>query len=239
MRHGYRASKPDTAELVCTVDSFASAKVDAAYLVLKRLIDIAVAVLALVVALPAVLLACLAITMETPGPAIYRQKRKGTGGKEFVMYKLRTMQCHSDADNFKTNWNDPRITSIGFLLRATKIDELPQFWNVLKGDMSLIGPRPLSVREIDHLTTEGGFSTEHPGLLPKTRPGLIGLEQINRTRRLSYEERFDLNHRYESNLDAMMDLSIFFKSLRMVRYVCWATAVGALFECLFGYFILG
>jgi undecaprenyl phosphate N,N'-diacetylbacillosamine 1-phosphate transferase len=109
---------------------------------------------------------------------------------------------------------------------------------VLKGDMSLIGPRPLSVKEVDYLATEAGFSYDFPGLLPKQRPGLIGLEQVNRTRKLTYEERFFLNDVYETNLDASMDLGVFFKSLGMCRYVCWAAAVGGLFECLFGYLLL-
>jgi lipopolysaccharide/colanic/teichoic acid biosynthesis glycosyltransferase len=108
-----------------------------------RLFDAAFASLALLFTSPVILIGALAVKLSSPGPAFYRAKRAGRGGKPFVMFKLRTMYVNTDApDRRVTGDRDDRITPVGRLLRKFRIDELPQFWNVLRGDMSVVGPRP-------------------------------------------------------------------------------------------------
>src|SRR5262249_40314576 len=110
---------------------------------MKRLTDVVAALLALVFFLPIILLAAIAIKLDSPGPAIFRQVRKGFNGKHFVILKFRTMTVQENgSDVVQATRGDLRVTTIGRLLRASSIDELPQLWNVLKGEMSLIGPRP-------------------------------------------------------------------------------------------------
>ena len=110
---------------------------------IKRLFDVVFAVCALLATWPLILIGALAVKLTSPGPAFYRAKRAGLAGKPFEMLKLRTMRVGLDtADRRVTAENDERITPVGALLRKFKIDELPQFWNVLRGDMSIVGPRP-------------------------------------------------------------------------------------------------
>lgn len=109
----------------------------------KRLFDIVFAIFALLITGPLVLFGATAVKLSSPGPAFYRAKRAGLRGKPFIMYKLRTMRVGLDTGDRKvTEENDDRITPVGKLLRKFEIDEFPQFWNVLKGDMSVVGPRP-------------------------------------------------------------------------------------------------
>jgi lipopolysaccharide/colanic/teichoic acid biosynthesis glycosyltransferase len=110
---------------------------------IKRTFDIAVAVCALLVTWPLILIAALLVKLTSSGPAIYRARRAGLGGQPFDMFKLRTLRVGLDTtDRRVTEVNDERVTTVGRFLRKGKIDELPQFWNVLKGDMSIVGPRP-------------------------------------------------------------------------------------------------
>jgi len=113
------------------------------YTLVKRPFDVVVASGALLVTWPLILLGAIAVKLSSPGPAFYRAKRAGVGGRPFDMLKLRTMLVGQDgADRRVTEASDSRITPVGNLLRKGKIDELPQFWNVVKGDMSIVGPRP-------------------------------------------------------------------------------------------------
>ncbi len=110
---------------------------------IKRLFDVVFALCALLVTWPLILIGALAVKLTSPGPAFYRAKRAGLAGKPFEMLKLRTMRVGLDTpDRRVTGENDDRITPVGALLRKFKIDELPQFWNVLRGEMSIVGPRP-------------------------------------------------------------------------------------------------
>jgi lipopolysaccharide/colanic/teichoic acid biosynthesis glycosyltransferase len=109
----------------------------------KRLFDVVISACVLLVTCPLIFIGALAVKLTSPGPAFYRAKRAGLGGKPFYMYKLRTMRIETDTPNRKiTAAHDNRITTVGRLLRKFKIDELPQFWNVVCGDMSIVGPRP-------------------------------------------------------------------------------------------------
>ncbi len=194
----------------------------------KRIFDIVFALFGLIVTGPMLLAACLAIVLESSGSPIFVQKRVGRKGKVFNIYKLRTMRCNSRTTGFKTVKDDQRLTSVGSFLRITNIDELPQLINMLMGDMSLIGPRPLSVDETEYIKGTLRVSPSYAGFSPHSRPGLVGLEQINRNRELTYFERFEYNHEYEASWSALLDVQIFARSLFMCKHVSIAGGVGLL-----------
>lgn len=191
------------------------------YRCVKRAIDIILSGLLLIQLMPLLLFLCFLIVMESQGCPIFRQKRIGARGRVFDIYKLRTMYQGTAQDDYKTKNGDPRVTRLGRILRITKLDELPQLLNVFLGDMTLIGPRPLSVAECVALIVERGFSARHHGFVPAVKPGLIGLEQINRHRKLSYRLRFKLNQIYQRKLCPITDLTIFSKALLM----CWPVSL--------------
>lgn len=137
------------------------------YQTMKRLFDIVIASLALLVTCPLILIGALAVKLTSPGPAFYLAKRAGLAGKPFYMLKLRSMRIGTDAlDRRVTAARDDRITAVGALLRKFKIDELPQLWNVLRGDMSIVGPRPE-----DWDIVERHFTREQRRIL-EVRPGI-------------------------------------------------------------------
>jgi len=137
-----------------------------AYDPIKRLIDLAVSAVTLLAMAPVLLLAVAAIKLTSKGPALYRSPRAGRRGEPFDMLKLRTMAVGADRQGVITAGGDPRVTAAGGILRATKIDELPQLWNVLRGEMSLVGPRPEALRIV-----EEHYTAEHRQALA-IRPGL-------------------------------------------------------------------
>lgn len=196
----------------------------------KRLFDITFAIVSIVLSSPVLLLALLVVALESPGNPIFVQKRVGKNGRIFDIYKLRTMYqgMVSDNDGFRTAKGDSRLTKSGFILRATNIDELPQLFNILKGDMSLIGPRPLSVDETEYIASHLNIGEHYPGFRPAVRPGLVGLEQVNRTRDLTYLERFQYNHVYETQWTPDLDCRIFLKALIICRHVCFAAIAGSI-----------
>ena len=197
---------------------------------MKRPVDILFSAAALVACLPVLGLACLFIALESPGTPIFKQSRIGKNGKLFYIYKLRTMHDGADRHGFKTDKGDSRVTKLGCFLRDTKLDELPQLFNILCGEMSLIGPRPLSAEESDFVTKELGYGPNHPGFHPTVRPGCTGLEQIYRIHPLVYGERFEWNAHYESRVSFLEDLKILLGTMVMCRLVCIATICGAVVE---------
>ncbi|PRX28362.1 Sugar transferase involved in LPS biosynthesis (colanic, teichoic acid) [Meinhardsimonia xiamenensis] len=138
----------------------------------KRLFDIALATLALLLSAPFVAVAALGILLSSPGPVFYRARRVGRGGSVFTMYKLRTMHVTQDGTSAITAPGDVRIFPFGNLIRRLKIDELPQFWNILNGDMSVVGPRPEAPEIVDKIYTDWMRETlrVRPGI---TSPGAI------------------------------------------------------------------
>lgn len=186
----------------------------------KRLFDIAAAATALLVASPILLLIALIIKLESKGPVFYISKRAGSGYRVFDFYKFRSMRQGADAelkellkhnqygDTFFKMKDDPRITKFGAFLRCTSLDELPQFINVLKGDMSLIGNRPLPLYEAEQLTKD---TTAERFLAPA---GITGLWQIIKRGReeMSEKERIDLDVEYARKCSLGLDLKIFFKT---------------------------
>ena len=189
------------------------------YISLKRGADILIASLALVGLLPFIAIISVLIKIDSKGKVFYKQTRIGKNGKYFTIYKFRTMV--SDANNFskyftkeqmekyKINYkldNDPRITKMGKILRKTSLDELPQLINILKGDLSIIGPRPIVDGEIEK------YGLNKNKLLSVT-PGLTGNWAANGRSCTSYEERMKMELDYVENISFKMNMEIFFKTI--------------------------
>lgn len=184
------------------------------YPFVKRMMDIGLAIFCLFILLPLFLLISVAIKIASPGPVLYRQQRVGKDGKVFILYKFRTMVPNAEAITgpILATANDPRVTRVGTLLRKIRIDELPQLLNVLKGDMSLVGPRP----ERPEFVAE--FSKTNPSynLRLKVQPGLTGLAQIYGRYDSSVENKLRFDLAYVYNIRLMVDLKILFSTLRVV-----------------------
>ncbi|HYX24488.1 MAG TPA: TIGR03013 family XrtA/PEP-CTERM system glycosyltransferase [Thermoanaerobaculia bacterium] len=182
----------------------------------KRLLDLAVAAVGLVLAAPLMLLVGLAVRLDSPGPVFFRQDRVGRGGREFTLWKFRSMR--TDAEAGGARWaiaGDPRVTRVGRFIRKTRLDELPQLWNVLVGDMSLVGPRPERKLFVEQLK-EGCPYYEQRLVV---RPGLTGWAQVKAPYASTFEEsieklKFDLY--YIKNLSLFLDVSILLSTARIV-----------------------
>lgn len=180
-----------------------------ANMLMKRLVDIAGALAAIVLCSPFMLTAAIAVKVTSRGPLIFKQERVGLHNKPFQMYKFRSMEVQSDADE-KKGWtvkNDPRVTKVGRLLRSTSIDELPQLFNVLKGDMSMIGPRPERPLFVEK------FREEIPRYMIKhqVRPGITGWAQVNGYRGdTSIKKRIEYDLYYIENWSMAFDMKILF-----------------------------
>jgi exopolysaccharide biosynthesis polyprenyl glycosylphosphotransferase len=187
-------------------------------LAIKRLIDLVVSSVALLVLSPILALSALLIRLDTPGPAIFKQTRVGRGGRPFTVYKFRTMRVGADlavaqlADRneasgplFKMR-DDPRRTRVGKWLRKMSIDEIPQFWNVLKGDMSIVGPRPALPNEVED------YQPWHRRRL-ETAPGITGLWQVSGRSEVCFDEMVLLDLYYIENWTPFLDLKIMLKTV--------------------------
>ena len=180
-----------------------------ASMLIKRLVDIAGALAAIVLCSPFMLTAAIAVKVTSRGPLIFKQERVGLHNKPFQMYKFRSMEVQSDAEE-KKGWtvkNDPRVTKVGRLLRSTSIDELPQLFNVLKGDMSMIGPRPERPLFVEK------FREEIPRYMIKhqVRPGITGWAQVNGYRGdTSIKKRIEYDLYYIENWSMAFDMKILF-----------------------------
>jgi sugar transferase (PEP-CTERM system associated) len=182
----------------------------------KRLLDLTAASLGLLLAAPLMLLVALAVRLDSPGPILFRQERVGRGGRPFTLWKFRSMR--TDAEKHGAVWavaGDPRVTRVGRFIRKTRLDELPQLWNVLVGDMSLVGPRPEREMFVRQLTETCPWYEQRLVV----RPGLTGWAQIKAPYASSFEESiekltFDLY--YIKNLSIFLDLSILLSTARIV-----------------------
>ncbi len=189
----------------------------------KRLFDLVFSLSVLLIGAPVYLFIALAICLTSKGRPIYAQRRIGRGGKPFACYKFRSM--YRDADErlqslldenleFKREWerdrklkNDPRVTPLGAFLRKTSLDELPQFFNVFKGDISVVGPRPVVKEEVEL------YMGPAAGKILSIRPGVTGLWQVSGRNNTTYQERLDLEQRYVRERSFWMDLKIIIKTL--------------------------
>ncbi len=167
---------------------------------MKRLMDIALATVALLLLLPLLVVLSLLVRSKMGSPVIFRQVRPGRGGAPFEMLKFRTMRDAVDADGVPLPDAD-RLTPFGRFLRSTSLDELPELWNVLRGDMSLVGPRPLLMEYLPLYSTEQARRHE-------VCPGLTGWAQINGRNALSWDEKFALDVWYVDNRSMRLDLRI-------------------------------
>jgi lipopolysaccharide/colanic/teichoic acid biosynthesis glycosyltransferase len=176
----------------------------------KRALDVAVAGTALVVAAPALGLAALLIRLETHGHPIYRQRRVGLGGEPFDLYKLRTMVSGAETmgAGLAVDAGDARITRLGALLRRTSMDELPNLVNVLRGEMSVVGPRPTVQVQVDR------YTERQRGRLT-VRPGLTGWAQIHGRASLPWHERIELDLWYVEHASLRLDVRILARTAHM------------------------
>jgi len=177
---------------------------------LKRTFDVLIAGLLLVVLWPVLAVIAIAIRLSSPGPAVFKQERVGKNGKPFVFYKFRTMRL--DADPFgpsPKSGEDPRLTRIGRRLREYSLDELPQLVNIMKGDMSLVGPRPLYVSQVREWN-------ERQKRRLSVKPGLTGLAQVSGRGRLTREEKLELDVRYVEGASFALDARILLATVARV-----------------------
>jgi lipopolysaccharide/colanic/teichoic acid biosynthesis glycosyltransferase len=179
----------------------------------KRLIDVVASLLALILLMPLLVAIVVCVRLSGRGPILFRQQRLGRHGKHFWCYKFRTMVPDAESllsqspdliaqfnENYKIQ-SDPRVTRVGAILRRTSLDELPQFWNVLRGDMSLIGPRPIVEQELDKYGA-------HAGRLLSVKPGLGGIWQVSGRSDTSYAERVAMDLRYIETRSLGLDLKL-------------------------------
>jgi lipopolysaccharide/colanic/teichoic acid biosynthesis glycosyltransferase len=179
--------------------------------VLRRLVDIVVSASALALLSPVLALAALAVRLESPGPVIYRQRRIGRDGEPFDVLKLRTMVQGAEhvGAGLAIDAGDPRVTRVGALLRRTSLDELPNLVNVLRGEMSLIGPRPTLPVQVEQ------YTPRQRGRL-RVKPGITGWAQVNGRASLPWSERIELDLYYIEHRSLALDLRILARTPAMV-----------------------
>lgn len=185
---------------------------------IKRVLDFLLSFIGLILSLPITIPAAIAINLESPGPILFRQRRVGLNGRSFDLIKFRTMRVGTEGDRrFAGDRHDPRITKIGHVVRFFRIDEIPQVWNVLKGEMSFIGPRALMEEEVrDFETRIPYFSIRH-----SIRPGITGWAQVNYHHGATVEDaleklKYDLF--YIRNLSPFLDFFILLKTVKVVLF---------------------
>ena len=178
---------------------------------IRRAVDVVVSALALALSSPLLLGAMLAIRVESPGPVIYRQRRAGRGGKPFDVLKLRTMVDGAEhiGAGLAVNANDSRITRVGAFLRRSSLDELPNLLNVLRGEMTLIGPRPTLPAQVEQ------YTGRQRGRLA-VKPGITGWAQVNGRASLPWSERIELDLYYVEHRSLSLDLRILLRTPAMV-----------------------
>ncbi len=174
----------------------------------KRLLDILISLFGLIFLSPIILIVAILVRIKLGSPVIFKQDRPGKYGKIFRLYKFRSMSDKKD-ENGKLLPDSERLTKFGKILRATSLDELPELVNILKGEMSLIGPRPLAVCYLPYYNETERHRHD-------VRPGLTGLAQINGRNTLNWEERFAYDIKYVNNITFINDLKILFKTFYKV-----------------------
>lgn len=177
---------------------------------LKRLIDIIISVMALVLLAPVFLIIAYKVKKNLGSPVLFRQVRPGLHGKPFEMVKFRTMK---DSRNVSGELlpDTERLTPFGLMLGSTSLDELPELWNVLKGDMSLVGPRPLLMEYLP-------LYSEEQAKRHNVLPGITGYAQVNGRNAISWEDKFKLDVWYVENQSLCLDIKIIFKTLKVVFF---------------------
>ena len=187
---------------------------------LIRGLDIIGSIVGLLLSIIPVLIIAIRIKKEDGGPIFFRQKRVGKNGEIFLMCKIRSMVVQaenlrkelldeSDVDGMFKMKNDPRVTHVGQYIRKHSLDELPQFWNVLKGDMSLVGPRPALIEEAE-------FYSDREKSRLSVKPGITGLWQVSGRSNVSFDKMIDLDLEYINNKSLIGDIIIMFKTILLI-----------------------
>lgn len=175
---------------------------------IKRLLDFILSLLAIIILSPIYLIVAILVRTKLGSPIIFTQERPGKDEKIFKMYKFRSMTNETDEEGNLLP-DDVRLTKFGKLLRSTSLDELPELFNILKGDMSIVGPRPLLVRYLP-------LYNEHQKHRHDVRPGFTGWAQCNGRNAISWEEKFDLDIYYVNHVSFLLDIKIIFKTIKTV-----------------------
>lgn len=172
---------------------------------IKRFLDLILSLLALIILMPVMIIIYVLVRIKLGSPAIFKQQRPGKNEKIFTLYKFRTM---TDKKDEKGNLlpDEQRLTKFGKILRSTSLDELPELFNILKGDMSIVGPRPLLVEYLKLYNEEQKHRHD-------VRPGLTGLAQVNGRNSISWEEKFRDDIKYIENISFITDIKIVFKTI--------------------------
>ncbi|MDL4874032.1 sugar transferase [Enterococcus gallinarum] len=177
-------------------------------LIFKRILDIILAIIALIILSPIYIVLALLIRIKLGSPIIFKQIRPGKNEKMFSMYKFRTMSNHKDAFGNLLS-DEERLTNFGKTIRSLSLDEIPEFWNIIKGDMSIIGPRPLLKEYLSLYNSEQ--RRRH-----SVRPGLTGLAQVKGRNSISWKEKFEYDCQYIDNITFLGDLRIFLLTIKKV-----------------------
>ena len=177
----------------------------------KRIIDIVISLFAIILLSPLMIIVAIAIKLTSKGPIIFKQQRIGKGTKVFNIYKFRSMVVGAEkkGTGVYSEKGDNRVTSIGRIIRAASIDELPQLFNIVKGDMSLIGPRP----PLTYHPWPINKYTRHQKEMFKMRPGITGWAQVNGRKLVEWNKRIELNIWYVNNCSFMLDMKIIMMTL--------------------------
>lgn len=174
----------------------------------KRLLDFSLSLLAFIVLLPLILIVSLLVRIKLGSPVLFKQKRPGLNEKIFNLYKFRTMTDEKDDKGVFLS-DEIRLTKFGKFLRSTSLDELPGLINIIRGDMSIVGPRPLLIRYLPLYNNEQKKRHE-------VRPGLTGLAQINGRNAISWNKKFEFDVKYTSKVSFLHDVKIIFKTIKKV-----------------------
>ena len=174
----------------------------------KRSIDFILSLVAIIILSPVLAIVALLVRIKLGGPVIFKQRRPGLNEKIFTMYKFRTMTDERDTDG-NLMPDEVRLTKFGKVLRSTSLDELPELFNILKGDMAIVGPRPLLVQYLP-------LYNEQQKKRHCVRPGITGYAQVNGRNSISWEEKFAFDGYYVNNIRLLFDISIIFKTIWMV-----------------------
>lgn len=183
------------------------------YDIFSRILDILLSLLGLTIGIPLIMIFGMLVKLEDGGPIIYKQERLGKDGKIFNLYKIRSMRI--DAEKFGVQWaqnNDPRVLKVGKFIRKTRIDEIPQLFNILKGDMSIVGPRP----ERPMFTMQ--FNEEIEGFINRlsVKPGLTGIAQVNGGYEMTPEEKLEWDIKYIENRTILLYINIILKTIKVI-----------------------
>lgn len=172
---------------------------------IKRVLDLILSLMALIILMPLMIIIAILVRIKLGSPVIFKQERPGKNEKIFTLYKFRTMTNKKD-ENDNLLPDEKRLTKFGKILRSTSLDELPELFNILKGDMSIVGPRPLAVQYLPYYTNEERHRHD-------VRPGLTGLAQIHGRNLLNWEDRFKYDINYTKDITVLKDLNIILKTI--------------------------